>query len=107
LVSTNSVNLRLLRTFQSPLNEVGEKTRKVVKMEDDEQKTNENEESNNNSVECVRFAPSNLPWLAVGTSNGLLTVFDYERGQIRYRCEAGERESRGGFLTRGKFKIII
>ena len=37
-------------------------------------------------MECVRFAPGVLPWLAVGTASGVLAIFDWERRSMRYEC---------------------
>ncbi|CAD5227791.1 unnamed protein product [Bursaphelenchus xylophilus] len=38
-----------------------------------------------NSVETIKFAPG-YPWLAIGTNNGMLVVYDYETGQARHEC---------------------
>ncbi|KAI6187372.1 Angio-associated migratory cell protein [Aphelenchoides besseyi] len=42
------------------------------------------------SVETVKFAPEQFPWLAVGTANGLLTIFDFESGKPRHECTHDE-----------------
>lgn len=42
------------------------------------------------SVETVKFAPSGYPWLAVGTNNGILTIYDFNTSQPRYECTHDE-----------------
>lgn len=37
-------------------------------------------------METLQFSPSNNPWLAVGTNDGLLTIYDHNTGQPRYEC---------------------
>ncbi|CAD5221976.1 unnamed protein product [Bursaphelenchus okinawaensis] len=45
----------------------------------------ESEEQVEDSVETVKFAQG-YPWIAVGSSNGMLVVYDYETGQARHEC---------------------
>ncbi|KAL3112966.1 hypothetical protein niasHT_013431 [Heterodera trifolii] len=68
LINTTQKNARHLHTFQT-------KGRT-----DDDGSTDE-------SVEFVRFAPDGLNWLAVGTSAGYLTIFDWEKCSSRHECE--------------------
>ncbi|KAI6239609.1 Angio-associated migratory cell protein [Aphelenchoides fujianensis] len=42
------------------------------------------------SVETVKFAPEGFPWVAVGTANGLLVIYDFETGQPRHECTHDE-----------------
>ncbi|KAI6214336.1 Angio-associated migratory cell protein [Aphelenchoides besseyi] len=59
----------------------------IVKLTNNTSEKNEEDEF---SVETVKFAPEQFPWLAVGTANGLLTIFDFESGKPRHECTHDE-----------------
>ncbi|KAI3422398.1 hypothetical protein GPALN_012916 [Globodera pallida] len=65
LIST-AQNPRLLHTFQT---------------------NSEQSVPSDESIEVVRFAPDGLTWLAVGTTAGRLSIFDWEKRSSRYECE--------------------
>ncbi|KAI6176353.1 Angio-associated migratory cell protein [Aphelenchoides bicaudatus] len=44
------------------------------------------EEEEQATVETVKFAPHNYPWIAVGTNDGILTIYDINSSQPRYEC---------------------
>jgi hypothetical protein len=49
--------------------------------------SSEDKEDDNNSIESVVFSPGDFPWLAIGTTNGRLSIFDWERRSNRYECD--------------------
>lgn len=51
--------------------------------------SNDSEGTNQSSIEVVKFSPEQN-WLAVGTTGGLLVIYNMETGQARYKCKHDE-----------------